>query len=53
MDFPMMPGFPGQGAPMPPPPPGLLGPQIDPQRQGLLAAAFQGLQASGDRKSVV
>jgi hypothetical protein len=47
MEFPMMPGYPGQGAPMPPPPPGLLGAQIDPQRQGLLAAAFQGLQASG------
>jgi len=45
----MMPTFPGQGTPLPPPPPGLLGQmqQIDPQRQGLLAAAFQGLQASG------
>lgn len=53
MDFPMMPGFPGQGAPMPPPPPGLLGPQIDPQRQGLLAAAFQGLQASGPSRMPV
>lgn len=54
MDFPMMP-FPGQGTPLPPPPPGLLGalPQIDPQRQGLLAAAFQGLQASGPSRTPV
>lgn len=48
MDFPMMPQLP-QGAP------GLLGqiPQIDPQRQGLLAAAFKGLQASGPSRMPV
>lgn len=48
MEFPLMPQLP-QGAP------GLLGqiPQIDPQRQGLLAAAFKGLQASGPSRMPV
>lgn len=55
MEFPMLMPLPGQGTPMPPPPPGLLGamPNIDPQKAGLLAAAFRGLQASGPSRMPV